>query len=120
MSGDRVVRAIARMPIEFRRRDVSMFQLRQESGYPTDPGSVTADALEAEFTRHTEWIDAWVLESVDMRSVGHPWLRAPESAGEPWVVAPSADAAREEWETFDSAPKACAAYVLKYLEVIGS
>lgn len=94
-----------------------MLQLIEESGYVSDPTSVTSAALEEEFEHHPDLIDAWLIECGDTRSSVYPWLRPPAiSKSEKWVVGPCASAAEETWEEFESGPKACASYVKLYLE----
>jgi hypothetical protein len=118
LTGRSVLDAVSRLPLDFRARDVSMRQLLEESGFVSDPRSVSVEQLVDMFEAHPELVEAWVRESEDTRSSSYPWIRPPDSKHEYWTVGPSALSVPELWETFSSAAEACAAYVNQYIHLV--
>jgi len=114
-----VVAAIGRMPTEFRERgDISMMQLRKESGYSANPAAVTEAELARHFRTNPDQIDSWLIHSQDNRGVPAWCLLDPPAAKDRglWVVGFYPGSRRY---SFEAADEACAFYVKRYLEDLG-
>ena len=64
-----VVGGICELPVQFKaRRTVSVSQLVDESGYRTDPGTLTVDEVSRHLHKHPDLIEAWLAYSEDKRT----------------------------------------------------
>ncbi|MCE9582025.1 MAG: hypothetical protein K8T20_05860 [Planctomycetes bacterium] len=111
MMDSQLVRAVARMALDFQSRsDVSMKTLLEASGYLAAPDAASVERLEMEFKRHPDLVESWLRNSDDTRSSPAWYVR---SLGDSWEVGRCPGGPQEE---FRDLTVACATYVKRHVE----
>ena len=69
MNSEDIVEAVCRLPVDVHRlRDKSPLQLLEMSGCLQQPNAVTEESIKQVLAAHPEWIDDWVMWSLDKRT----------------------------------------------------
>lgn len=108
-----VVTAVCRLPIDFRRGNVSARNLVRRSGYLGARREVTVERLTERLATDADLVDAWLTWSEDNRSTPAWYI---ESLGAGAFEVGYYDHGRTSQVVFDDRIRACAEYVRRYLE----
>lgn len=112
-SAAEVVTAVCRLPIDFRRGNVSATALVRRSGYLAARHEVTVDRLADCLATDPDLVGAWLTWSEDNRSTPAWYIEALGTGG---FEVGYYDHGRTSQVAFDDRIRACAEYLFRYLE----
>ena len=112
-SAAEVVTTVCRLPLDFRRGNVSANDLVRRSGYLAARNEVTVERIAAYLASDPDLVDAWLMWSEDNRSTPAWYIESLDAGA---FEVGYFDHGRTSQVTIDDRNRACAEYVRHYLE----